>query len=1190
MNTRTPFHRALCIGMIVAILTGIGSVQAQIRINEVLASNDAILADEDGDYPDWIELQNTGTSEINLSGYGITDDPEEPYKYTFQEVVVLPGDYALLFASDKNKHGDHLFNETVVRAGDSTKYLIPRSSQPESWIESGYTDLLWDDGVFGIGYGDSDDATTVPEGTISVFTRTTFTLERTDDIEKIFFHIDFDDGFIAYLNGIEIARENMSEAAPAPYNATATIYTEPQMVYGNPPFAYAIDNIDELLTTGENVLAIQLHNNNANSSDLTLIPFLTIGRTAAPPESRGVAEETGLQEEVIVHPHLNFKLSSDGETVVLTKPDESLADSIRYPDLLADESYGRVGDGNNWLIFSDPTPLQPNGENGYDERLPEPVLTQKSGLFSENINLSLENQEYADHIYFTTDGSEPSTDDQLFGTEARTISSSSTLRFRNIEEGKLPSNVVTHTYVIGESHDLPIVSVSTHPDNLWSDESGIYVVGTNGIEGNCSNGPVNWNQDWEIPINIELIETDGTSAFNTGAGAKIYGACSRTNSQKSLSVFFRNEYGVNELEYKLFESKEIDRFEALVLRNSGNDFTGQNHTQFRDGLMTGLISDTEVLTQAFRPVVVYLNGEYWGIHNIREKINEHFIESNSDADSENIDLLEKDGWIIHGTDEKYRELITYLQSNNLSDSAAYLQIEEYIDINSYIDYMASQIYFANTDWPGNNVKFWRSRTEKGKFKWIVYDTDFGFGLSYGGQVDHNTLTFALDANGPPDWPNPPWSTFIFRKLTDSDIFVEKFVTRMADFMNTRFMPNSVITRINEIAGHIESEVPLHVERWGNNVTSWENDVNKLRNFARNRPNHVRNFFKSQFQLSDMQNLVVQVNDSTYGAVMVNRVKPDAYPWEGSYWGNIRVKLIAEPNQGYVFKEWQGSVQSKEVEINIMPGSTVTAVFEAASQAEANIVINEIMYNASDEADSDDWVELLNAGETEVDLSGWILKDDDDTHSFTIPEGTVVAPQDFLVISHSVSDFESFHPNVPVIGEMDFGLSGGGDQVRLFDNNGFLVDSLEYDDKDPWPLEADGDGYTLELTNSDSDNSLAENWEASFDTGGSPGAQNSSVLSLENPGESVPKEVKLYSNYPNPFNPLTNISFDLPEAGRTSLRIYDVLGRHVAHLINERLAAGRHTVTFNAEGLSSGVYLYRLETGSASYIGKMLLVK
>lgn len=1187
--------------LLCAIFVVFETSQAQIVINEVVASNSSGISDEDGDFPDWIEFYNPTDSAISLLGYGISDDSEDAFKFVFSDIEVPANDYYLIFASDKDRGNNSNFSrsfwETVIREGDSTKYIIPTSTVSNAWIQNSFDDSNWQNGTFGIGYSDDDDETVVPNGTISVFTRTTFIVDDLSIVDSLLFHVSFDDGYVAYINGVEISRFNMSGIAPIEFDEFSTTFIdEAALVKGEELPAISINNYKDILVEGENTLAIQVHNSSSTSSDLSLIPFLSISRSKKPENSRGVASQINLESNIITT-HLNFKLSSVGESIWLTNPDSITVDSVSYPELLADESYGRGTDGN-YYIYIFPTPLTANTTLGFNGRSIEPELVQKGGVHSGPIDLQLVDPDLGSITYFTTDGNDPTTRSQVFGSNSRNISETTVFKFRAIEDGKLQSKVVTHTYLIATDHDLPIVSISTEPANLWSDTKGIYVRGTNGIDGNGSNGPANWNQDWEIPVFIEYFEVENTFGFRSGAGAKIFGGWSRSiNPQKSLAIYFRGEYGNSELNYKLFESKEIDRFQAFVLRNSGNDF---GSTHFRDGLMTTLVEKTEIDYQAFKPAVIYLNGEYWGIHNIREKVNEHFIESNNpEVNSNNIDLLETNSIVIHGDINNYSSLLSELGSTDMTNPDEYERIEQLVDIDNFIDYFAAQIYFANTDWPGNNIKYWRDRSENGKWRWIMYDTDFGFGWAT--NPNHNTLEFALNPAGP-GWPNPSWSTYIFRKMVESDIFINKFVNRMSDLMNTSFDAVNANKVIDSLVTNISREMPKHLERWGRNIESWEGDVEVLRYFANNRERYIENFLIDRFNVTNPRSIRINTSNPDHGIVRVNRIEPESYPWVGRYftgdtytqnsvtYSPVPVELTAIPKRGYKFIGWSGGSTSFDHKITGTSRVTYTANFEKMEGTVSDIIINEFMYNSASENETGDWIEFYNSTESIIDLSEWVIKDNDDTHIFEFSDGIEMSGNSYLVVSADLSAFNDQYDSVsPLIGELGFNLSGNSDQIRLYDNEGLLVDSLQYDDEDPWDINADGSGFSLELIGSDLDNSSPENWKAAIRQGGTPGGPNSILVSNEEK-LSIPSKISLKQNYPNPFNPSTSISFELPKQSKINLSIFDMLGRKVLVLANGIRSSGVHTIIWDAGQQSSGVYFYRLEVGKEVFTKKMLLIK
>ncbi len=277
----------------------------------------------------------------------------------------------------------------------------------------------------------------------------------------------------------------------------------------------------------------------------------------------------------------------------------------------------------------------------------------------------------------------------------------------------------------------------------------------------------------------------------------------------------------------------------------------------------------------------------------------------------------------------------------------------------------------------------------------------------------------------------------------------------------------------------------------------------------------------------------------------------------------------------------------------LPLTTNPVEIEATYRAVENdeIVINEINYNSSDEAEAGDWVELHNYSTTAIDVSGWVYKDEDDTHEFIIPDGVSISANGYLVLSNDTTAFKEIHPNVTFVkGEVDFGLAGGSDQVRIYNANGSLIDMVEYDDESPWPAEADGTGYTLSLKAIDSDNSLAASWEASSELGGTPGASNDGIINSNEKNNETPRAFTLNQNYPNPFNPTTKITFSLAKAGPVQLSVYNMLGQEVQKLVNEPMNSGDHTFTFYARNLPSGVYIYRLTSGKLSETKKMILLK
>ncbi len=1150
-------------------------------INELMPSNSSTIADEDGDYSDWLELFNNTDTSINLSGFGISDDEDELFKWVLPEIAIPSKDHLLIFASDKNRTSFVKHWETIINWGDEWKYFIGNNEPPAGWKNLGFNDQSWLEGPSGFGYGDDDDSTIVPN-VISVFIRKTFTIDDVNDISAAVLHVDYDDAFVAYLNGIEIARSNIgTPGIPPPYYQGANELREALIYQGGKPESYPINDYQNILQQGNNVLCIQVHNLNTSSSDLTLIPFFSLGMNSTPPNANGTHPLLNLPDKYL---HTNFKLSADGENVFITNPEGNIVDQISTGEMLTDISFGRKPDGTeNWFYFYEATPGDSNITEGYNGIAGEPVFSSPGGIYASPLVITLTGNSSSEVIHYTLDGSVPKENSPVYSQPIQ-INEAKVLRARIFSSGYLPGKTITNTYLINFSSEFPIFSISTDPANFFSEETGIYTLGDSASSDYPYFGANFW-KDWEKPVHIELFDNNN-SGFSMDAGVKIFGAWSRGKPQKSLSLIARGEYGYPEINYPLFPDLPITEYQSFILRNSGNDW---EYTMFRDGLMTSLVDGVDIDKQDFRPAILFLNGEYWGIHNLREKVNEHFIAAHHNIDADSVVILENFGWKVFGDSLEYMQLYYFIENNDLSNSANYQYVADRIDIKNFILNYASQIYFNNTDWPGNNIKFWKENSN-GKWRWIMFDTDFGFGL-YDEGYPNNTLEFALEPNGP-SWPNPPWSTLFLRKLLANNSFKNDFINISADLLNTNFHKDRVVQLINDMKSEYFSEIQRHINRWQPfSFSSWEYYVNKMITFAERRPNYMRVHIKQHFNLQGTNAVFVTIPDVSMGSVQLNSIEIKTSNWAGVYFLNIPITFIAKPKPGFKFLHWEGSNTSTEDSIIITPVGAIslTAVFELDPDI-PRIVINEINYNSSSSFDTEDWIELYNNSDTSVNISGWVFKDSEDEHIYTIPDNTILDGNEYLVLCNNVSLFNPLFPDVQnYIGNFDFGLSGGGELIRLFDADSNIIDSLTYDDSDPWPEEADGNGATLSLKNPNMENHLPESWAASIGHG-TPGEINDVFVNAENESNFLPEEFALYQNYPNPFNPVTNIKYAIVKASDVSIKVYDILGNEIKTIVNTFHQPGFYNIEFDAGRFSSGVYFYRIITPEFVATKKLILLK
>jgi len=889
--------------------------------------------------------------------------------------------------------------------------------------------------------------------------------------------------------------------------------------------------------------------------------------------------------------HTNFKIASEGEWLILSDSQMNIIDSTFSGFMVIDISKGRQPDGSaNWFFFTDPTPGSINNSIGAEAtmRLDGPQFFTQGGFYDSQFHLIINTRNVNTSIFYTTDGSMPDTNATEY-TDPVAINNTTVIKAVEIHESGLSGNVITHTYFINENKSLPVISLSLFPEDFEE----IYR-----------------NHDLEKPVHIEMFDNSGELAFSYDAGAEVFGSGSTGFDQKSLSIFFRKEYGRGTLNYKLFQDLPYVNYESFILRNSGNDWWS---TMFRDAMITnGLMEGTAVDYQKYRPVVVYINGEFWGIHNMREKVNEHYIKDHHFVSQDNLDMLEYKEeitpQIIHGDLNHYNDMIDFLKRNTLSKTENYEHIKSVIDIDNFIDYQVVEIYCANIDWPANNNKFWRSKDSDGKWRWILYDLDTGFGLwdewwaygTAGWKLDHIAHALSESNQGYEEaWPNPQWSTFIFRMLLENREFKNDFINRMADYLNSRFSPAHVLQKIQEFENRIKPVIGDHLERWDRYQDDYSYEVNKVEKFAKQRPEHVRSHLMTHFNLSGTAYLNLKIEPAGSGIIKLNSLFINSSTWQGIYFTDIPVSLTAAAAPGYKFKNWSNTSNS-EPSISVFPndGLTFSAFFEVDSNATEAIIINEINYNSSNDFDPGDWIELFNNGANEQDLSGWTIKDAIDSNMYVIPDGTILNSADYLVLCRDKDKFSNYFSMVQnYLGDLGFGITSDGDTLRLYNSNSILIDSVAFSKNEPWPYKPDGNGPTLELINPDLDNSLSLNW-ASSTILGTPGEINSQfdVSSVTSPLNPQTKKADRIQNFPNPSSDNTNFRFNLEHESHVQIKIYDLLGRQIKTVLDRSFSiGGEYTANWDNRSssgsrLAKGIYFYVYKVNfEVVEIGKIIIL-
>lgn len=588
--------------------------------------------------------------------------------------------------------------------------------------------------------------------------------------------------------------------------------------------------------------------------------------------------------------HTNFKLSATGEELALVLPNQTVSDSIHFGSQEVNISYGRKQDGgSDWVYFETPTPGITNSTTSYNGIVKSyPSFSVEGGIFHQTINIEIKSL-YGGEVHYTLDGSAPDATDPV-ANQPISITKNTVVRAVIHKQGMLLGPVATNSYFIDSNNqlsNLPIISISSDPKNFWDPEIGIYVVHDS-------------KPDWEIPINIELFEIDGRdkAAFNEQAGAKSNGLYSWQLPQKMLGIYFRKEYGSGKLDYPLIFDKARKSYDTFALRASGSDW---EYTLFRDGMLqSAAVYNTHIDNSGFRPCVVYINGEFMGIHNIREKIDEDYIVGNHGLEAGTFDMIEEvDAGINVETGDKIaNDLFLELTSKDLTNQANFDAVAEIMDIEDFTDVVCTEVYSGNSS-IGHNLMKWKPK-DGGKWKWILMDFDRCF---FG--INNRMISFYQNESG---WP--------LKALLKNDDYKKYFGLTLSNLLFTNFNPERMISRIEAHKKDIEADMPGHVDRWqgtsgtGNysnvdaisSVDYWYEQVEVLKEFALGRPGVILNDL-SNYGFQEPVAVSVTTTPANAGILTFNGLTIPVNVCTGGYTKGEEITLIAEASAGYQFKGW-----------------------------------------------------------------------------------------------------------------------------------------------------------------------------------------------------------------------------------------------------------------------------------------------
>jgi hypothetical protein len=922
--------------ILIFILFFIPALNAQIVINEVSSATVSTFLDEDGDQEDWIEFYNTSTTAVNMNGYTISREEEGDVKtWKFPSIIIKPNNYLTLFCSNKNRSSYFDHWEVPVYAANPWKYFLGIFSGPSAnWRSLTFNDASWQTGIGGIGYGDADDSTITPAA-YSVFMRRNFYIADTSIIPTALLLLDYDDGFVAYLNDVEIARSNIGVYGDHPvYNASA--YDEHEATaYQNGSFsgAYFIEPavIDSALKPGNNVFSIQVHNFTAGMNDLSAIPYFLIGVNDT--------TITYFPFPADVNLHSNFDLKSTGQVLTLKNAFGNIVDQKSIGAMTINNTYGRRPNGaNNWYYFETPTPDTTNNTSAYyTNYVSIPFFSLPAGFYPSARTTTLSTM--SGIVRYTTDGSDPTQASPIY-TSPILIDSTMVIRARVYSSNpmELPGEIITNTYFINEEITLPVVSLTSDPFNLFDYNYGIYELGPNAGTDIPFHGANFW-QGWERPANIEYFDEEGRPAFETPSSIAIQGNYSKAWPQRGFAVRTDENYKGKTIKYPLFPGKpEVTEFKSFNIRNAGSDW---NTCHMRDRFnQKNAQKSTHLDVMDGRPCVLFINGKYWGVYELREKQDKHYIESNSDSHPDHIDFLQFNGSIIEGSNKGFLEMVDFIDSADMSTTVNYNKAKTMLDIENFADYFITETYIINYDWLGsytNNIKFWRPNNPVGKWRYVLWDTDLSLGFSSSWDPDTDFLNTAID----PPTSNP--HSKMLKSMLDNVEFRNYFVNRYADLMNTIFQPQEMKNNAYALRDEMLPEMTRHFGKWGNtspspswigranNVVEWKEEIDYMLSFGNQRIGYAREHIKEQFDLVKEVAVTLNVYPPGAGKIIINTITPGSLPWTGVYFDGVPVIVNAVGNNGYEFSHWTaGNLTEKNytesMKLNISSNDTLKAFF------------------------------------------------------------------------------------------------------------------------------------------------------------------------------------------------------------------------------------------------------------------------
>lgn len=603
-----------------------------------------------------------------------------------------------------------------------------------------------------------------------------------------------------------------------------------------------------------------------------------------------------------IHPDFGIT-QTKGEWIILTEPGGNVVDSLKIIKVTQmDHSYGRTTDGaTTWSLFLTPTQGAPNSgaQNYYTAR---PAFSLDAGFYSGSQNVSISSTDATATIYYTLDGTVPTTGSTTYSGPVA-VNTTSVLRARAFSsDPNTPASFVeTNSYFIDITHTIPVVSIC----------------GDQILDFINDNAPGSFSSNFDGAF--ELFESDGSLADEGEGYYNKHGNDSWAYDQRGIDFIMKDQYGYNyAVQHKVFTNKSRKKFQKLILKPAANDnISFEDGAHIRDAYVHTLsqLGDLRMDERTNRSCIMYVNGQYWGVYELREKVDDSdFTKYYYNQPGDQVDFIKTWGntWTEYGNQDHWTELYDFIVANDMTDDANYQWVTERLNTGSLIDYAVLNSYIVSSDWLVWNTAWWHGHVpepegDKQKFRYALWDMDATFGhyINYTGvpstDPDADPCNVeGLAGNGSAD---PEGHMTILNKLMENPEFEQQYISRYIDLSNGIFSCESMNAILDSMIADIQPEMQGQVDKWGGTYAQWEGNVQIMRDFIDARCAALSTGLIDCYDLDGPYEIVVNVDPVGGGTVKVNSEWTPFYPWTSAQYGGINTLFKASPNSSYVFDHW-----------------------------------------------------------------------------------------------------------------------------------------------------------------------------------------------------------------------------------------------------------------------------------------------